>query len=148
VEGVHFCQCCLYFSASARSDTVHVHKPNYLPELASGSGVRWKWRSLQAINRSVPGSAPLFARIFDTRSHPQAAASGELIPPNTALSVIVHDVGSAAVLPRSEMPDYSSCTSLPPRASRLPGDCKVDWKWRANWRTVGVGGVTEAENRQ
>ena len=87
-------------------------------------------------------------QIFATHSHPRAAGSGELIPPNAALSVIVHDVGSAAVFPRSELPDYSSCTPLPPRASRLPGDCKVDWKWRANWRTVGEGDVTEPENRQ
>ncbi|KAA8898223.1 hypothetical protein FN846DRAFT_783022 [Sphaerosporella brunnea] len=90
--------------------------------------------------------------VFAAHPQPQAAGAGELLPRDSKLSAITHDAGSAAIFPGKELPDYSSCAPPPPlRASRLlPGDCKVDWKGRADWFKVkpAVTNITEKETRE
>lgn len=79
--------------------------------------------------------------VFAAHPQPQAAGAGEILPRNSKLSPIIHDVGSAAISPGKEKPGCSSCAPPAPRVSRLPGDCKVDLKWRADWLDGGQDGT-------
>lgn len=72
--------------------------------------------------------------LFQAIPQPMSGATAVLIPPDSPLSEIVHDVGASTIFPGTEILDYAACFPGPAaREFRLPGDCKVDCKWLSQW---------------
>lgn len=60
------------------------------------------------------------------------------VDPTRYFTAVSLETGSAAILPSNFRPDLaivSTAASAGTGANRGPGDCKVSWKWVANWRT-------------